>query len=141
MAREKTGAGERGGQGVDARRRNPLETAVLVASSLLVAASIGVLAFQGTRDARPPVLETRVDSVIALGGVHHLHVTVHNGGDRSAAGALLRARLLRDTTVVAESEATIDWVPARSSASATLLFAEDPRDLEVEARVVGFTEP
>jgi len=141
MARQKTDAGGRAEQRGDARRRNPLETAVLAASSLLVAASLGVLAFQGTHDGRPPMLETRVDSVIALGGVHHLHVTVHNGGDRSAAGAQLRARLLRGATVVAESEATIDWVPAQSSASATLLFEEDPRELELEARVVGFTEP
>lgn len=141
MAREKRDARGEGEGAGDRERRNPLETAVLVASALLVAASIGVLAFQGTRDLRPPVLETRVDSVVARGGVHHLHVTVHNSGDHSAAGAQLRARLLRDTTVVAESEATIDWVPARSSAGATLIFEEAPQGLKIEARVVGFTEP
>ena len=141
MARERHDAGDRGERGGDRQLRNPLETAVLLGSALLVAGSIGVLAFQGTHDARPPVLETRVDSVVARGGVHHLHVTVHNAGDRSAAGAQLRARLLRDTTAVAESEATIDWVPARSSAGATLIFEEDPRGLKIEARVVGFTEP
>ena len=114
---------------------------MLTASSLLVAASIGVLAWQGTREDRPLTLETRVDSVVARGRMHHLHLTVRNDGDRPAAAAQLRARLLRDSAVVAESEVTIDWVPGRSSASATLLFEEDPRGLAIEARVVGFTEP
>ena len=141
MARERGSAGSRGERGGDERRRNPLETAVLAASALLVAASIGVLAWQGTRDERPVTLETGVDSVVARGRTHHLHLTVRNDGDRSAADAVIRARLLRDSTVVAESEATIDWVPGRSSASVTLLFEEDPRGLEIEARVLGFAQP
>jgi uncharacterized protein (TIGR02588 family) len=127
--------------GLGAERRNPLETIVLTASALLVAGSIAVLSWQGMRDERPPELVSRVDSVVSRGGAHHLHVTVWNDGDATAAGAQLRARLLRDTAVVAESEAVVQWVPGRSAARATLLFEEDPRAFDVDARVVGFTEP
>lgn len=123
------------------RRRNPLETFVLVASGLLVAAAIAVLALQGARDERPPTLTTRVDSTVLRGRAHHVHVTVTNEGDRAAARALLRGSLRDGSAVVAESEATIDWVPGRSSAGATLLYDVDPSGHELDARIVGFAEP
>lgn len=138
--KEREGDGERGERG-GRQGRNPLEMTALSVSVLLVAGSIGVLAWQGVRDSVPPMLETHVDSAVARGDVHYLYITVRNEGDRPAAAAQLRVRLLRDTTVVTESEAVIDWVPGRSSAGATLLFEEDPRSLEVDARVVGFTDP
>lgn len=141
MARESGGGADRHDGGDGQQRRGALETVVLVVSVLLVVASVGVLVWQGVQGNRPPMLETRVDSAVARGGAHYLHITVRNEGDRSAAAAQLRARLLRDTIVVAESEVVLDWVPGRSSTSATLLFEEDPRGLEVDARVVGFTEP
>jgi uncharacterized protein (TIGR02588 family) len=125
----------------ESERRNPLETVVLTVSALLVAGSIAVLVWQGTREERPPELVLHVDSIVARGAAHHVHVTVRNDGDATAAAVQLRARLLRDTAVVAESEAVIDWVPGRSAAQATLLFAEDPRAFDVEAGVVGFAEP
>jgi uncharacterized protein (TIGR02588 family) len=129
------------GDGLRAERRNPLETIVLTASALLVAGSIGLLAWQGAREERPAQLTVRVDSVVSRGGPYHLHVTVRNAGDATAAAAQLRVRLLRDTAVIEESEAVVEWVPGRSSARATLMFEEDPRAGDVYARVVGFTEP
>lgn len=114
---------------------------MLAASAILVVSAIGVLAWQGARDRRPPALEARVDSVAVRGEVHHLHLTVRNDGDRSAAAVQLRARLLHDDVVVAESEVVLDWVPGRSAVEATFVFDEDPRALDVEAGIVGFTEP
>src|SRR5688572_9533242 len=108
-------------------RRNPLEMTVRVASSLIVAGSVGVLAWKGVREERPPALAVRVDSVVARGVAHHVHVTVRNDGDAAAASAQLRVRLLRDTAHVEESEAVVEWIPGRSSARATLMFEEDPR--------------
>lgn len=133
--------GTRGSREPEERRRNPLETVVLVASGLLVAAAIAVLALQGARDERPATLVTRVDSTVLRGRAHHVHVTVTNEGDRAAAGALLRGSLRDGSVIVAESEATIDWVPGRSSAGATLLFDVDPSRHELDARVVGFADP
>jgi uncharacterized protein (TIGR02588 family) len=126
MARETEQRGAHDGS----ERRNPLETVVLIVSALLVAGSVAVLAWQGAREERPPELVLHVDSIVP-----------RDDGDATAAAAQLRARLLRDTAVVAESEAVIDWVPGRSAAQATLLFAEDPRAFDVEASVVGFAEP
>lgn len=137
MARETE---HRGGR-EESERRNPLETVVLTVSALLVAGSVAVLAWQGAREERPPELVLHVDSIVSRGEMHHVHVTVRNDGDATAAAAQLRARLRRDATVVAESEAVVQWVPGRSATQATLLFAEDPRAFDVEARVIGFTEP
>jgi uncharacterized protein (TIGR02588 family) len=131
----------RGSHEPEERRRNPLETVVLVASGLLVAGAIAVLAFQGARDERPATLETRVDSTVLRGRAHHVHVTVTNEGDRAAAGALVRGSLREGSALVAESEATIDWVPGRSSAGATLLFDVDPSRHELDVRVTGFADP
>ena len=137
MARETE---HRGGH-EESERRNPLEAVVLTVSALLVAGSIALLAWQGAREERPPELVLHVDSIVARGETHHVHLTVRNDGDATAAAVQLRARLLRDMAVVAESEAAVQWVPGRSAAEATLLFAEDPRAFDVDARVVGFTEP
>jgi uncharacterized protein (TIGR02588 family) len=122
-------------------RRNPLEIAVLAISALLVAGAIGVLAWQGAREERPPELAVRVDSVVSRGDAHQVHITVRNDGFATAAMAHVRARLLRDASPVAESEVVVQWVPGRSSEQATLLFEEDPRAHELDVRVVGFTEP
>ena len=133
-ASERPGAG--GGE-----RRNPLEIGVLVLSALLVAGSIALLVWKAARDERPPELTARVDSAVARGGTHLVHVTVRNDGDVSVGAAHVRGRLRRDTVVVAEAETVVDWVPGRSAERATLLFDEDPRRHELDVRVVGYTEP
>ena len=140
-------ARERGrGQG-DGRRgrgregRSPLELAAIAISALLVAGALALLVRQGVRGERPAALVTTVDSVVARGEAHQAYVSVRNLGDGAAARALVRARLLRAGEPVAESEATIDWVPGRSVARAILLFRDDPRGAEIDAWVVGFTAP
>ena len=141
MARERERTIEGDMRRTPEERRNPLEITVLAISALLVASSIGVLAWQGARGERPPELAVRVDSVVSRGGAHRVHVTVRNDGFATAATAHVRARLLRGASPVAESEVVVQWVPGRSSEHATLLFEEDPRVHDVDVRVIGFTEP
>jgi uncharacterized protein (TIGR02588 family) len=53
----------------------------------------------------------------------------------------VHGELRSDTSVVEQSESSVDFVPARSWRTGGLVFAKDPRTYRVEVRVVGFDRP
>lgn len=110
---------------------------------LLVLGAIGYLGYEAVAgDDRPPALTVVVDSVTRSGGVHQVHFTVRNTGDRAGAAVVVEGRLAGAAEGGEEtSEVTLDHVPGRSERSGGLFFSSDPRAGRLELRPLGYSVP
>jgi uncharacterized protein (TIGR02588 family) len=66
---------------------------------------------------------------------------VIDDGDATAAGVLVQGELRSNTGLVERSEATLDFVPARSWRPGGLVFTTDPRAQRLEVRPLGLDRP
>jgi len=120
----------------------PAEWVVAAVSTVIVLAMLGYTIYEGvTRDHSPPLISVRADSVVASNNGYVVVFTARNEGGSTAAAVLVRGTVRRDTTTLEESEATIDYVPIRSSAVGALIFTIDPRRYRLELRAIGFDTP
>lgn len=118
-----------------------LETLAAWISGLLILAVAAVLVWQEVRTKEPPSFEVRSGDVRKAGEEYHVTLHLRNNGDEAAQQVEIEARLLREGAEPSEAKVTIDWAPGQSSRKGTVVFAEDPRQGELELRVVGYAEP
>lgn len=127
-----------------ARAPEPIEWIVGGVSAALVAAMLGFLLVDGVlREDAPPVLTTTVESIDEMPrGTFRVAVRVANDGDLTAGSVEIEGEI-RDAgdAEIETSSVTIAYVPAHSSAKATLLFDEDPRRHDLRVTPKGFGEP
>ena len=119
-----------------------IEWVAALASTILVLWLLGYTAWEGfTREARPPIISVRADSVVGAPGGFLVMFTARNDGGETAAGLNVVGSLRVDTTTVEESQATVDFLPLGGERRGGLFFTRDPRSYSLELRAVGFDTP
>lgn len=138
-------AGDRGtgGEGQGGELISRWEWLTAAVGLLLVLGAIGYLGYVAVAgDDLPPSLIVAVDSVTTTGGVHQVHFTVRNAGDRAGAAVVVEGRLTGTAGGGEEtSEATLDYVPGRSARRGGLFFSSDPGAGRLELRALGYAVP
>lgn len=127
-----------------ARERVPLLEWLTAALGLLLALGIvGTLVRAGLAesDHAVPVLTVAPHRVVAAGGGFVVEVKVANASPHTAASVQIEGQLAAPAAEPETSNATIDYVPGRSSVKAGLLFTTDPREGELKLRVTGYEVP
>jgi uncharacterized protein (TIGR02588 family) len=119
------------------------EWAAAGAGGILVVLVIGFMAYEAaTLGPHPsPHLATRIDTIVPTAGSYLVEFQATNTGDATAAHVVIHGELHADTGFVERSEATLDFVPARSSRQGGLVFRSDPRRYRLVVRAVGFSRP
>lgn len=120
-------------------RKNPLETTVSLLSALLIISTVSLLTWQGIRTPDPASFEVVTGEVRGDNGLYYLPMEVSNAGDKSAQNVGVRVSL--EGAGVADADLTIDWLPGRSSRSATSVFSVDPRSYEMSIEITGYQTP
>jgi len=113
----------------------------LIGFTMLVS-TIGYLAYQAIyREATPPNIELRVNSIVAAGNAYLVKISAINHGGSTAGALEIAGELKNHGETVETSEATINYVPAQSQKEAGLFFTKDPRRYELQLRAKGYEEP
>ena len=119
--------------------RNAAEWVSLAIASLLVLAVLGIIVVMWVsssgEEARFVITAGEVRQANSL---YYLPVTVSNMGDQTAADVLLEGTV--GSGEMAEiSETTFTFVPGHSEQQATLVFTQEPAD--VQLRVASYQQP
>lgn len=112
-----------------------------IAGALLALAVCGLLAFQAiTRDGEP-ALQLEVTGWQQGPGGYAVSVQVTNSGGRTAEAVEVSGEVIRGGTTVETGSVTIDYVPADSRRTATLVFSEDPEGpgADLQVSLDGYT--
>lgn len=112
-----------------------------VIGALLVLGLFGLLAVQGVTQDSEPDLQVVVTDSRQVSGAHTVRVQVNNSGGQTAEAVEVSGDLSRGGATVDTGSVTIDYVPAHSHRTATLVFSEDPEapGVELEVSVDGYT--
>ena len=124
-------------------RKNVLEWTVFAVSLALVLGVMGYLVFSSVQLGEgPPDLEAEPGQIIHLEtGKFLVPVTVRNHGDQTAADVTVEVTLLRGEEEVETAQVTLPLVPYNSERQGVVSFSEDPREGQLEARVLGYLLP
>lgn len=90
---------------------------------------------------RQPDLVARVVSTEKITSGWQVVFELRNTATLAAAGVEVRAQLAEQARLVEEAEVTFDYVAAGSVARGAVIFENDPSQLALTIRAVGFTEP
>jgi uncharacterized protein (TIGR02588 family) len=128
--------------GADRRPIPATEWLVAALGAVLVAGTIGCLVWLALgRDEAPPDLRVVAGAVHALEGGWLVEFRAINAGARAAAGLLVEGELAGPDGPLETSEATIDYLPPRSTREGGLIFRRDPRRHELRLRAKGYVDP
>jgi uncharacterized protein (TIGR02588 family) len=123
--------------------KNWLEWMVFGASAVLVAATVGYLAYDAATlgDGPPRVSVTTGRAVPAPGGFA-LGVTVRNDGDRTAEEVMVEVEIERADGGTERASLLVPRLPRGARSDATVILRSDPRAARaVRARPVSYREP
>jgi uncharacterized protein (TIGR02588 family) len=108
----------------------------------LVVGTLGFTAYDGlVAGSAPPSILVSVEAVRHQNGGYWVLVRATNEGGSTAAELRVRGELKQDGQTLETSEASFDYVPARSQREGTLFFRRDPRAATLELSAVGYREP
>ena len=123
-----------------AKRR--LEAIAAAIGALLALATLGIIVWDGMRDAgRPALVTLSAGAVTEHEGGYVLEIVARNSGDATAAALLVEGSLHQGDRVVETSETPFDYVPSRSQREGGLAFAADPRAFALTLKAKGYIEP
>ncbi|WP_137387744.1 hypothetical protein [Rhodoligotrophos defluvii] len=127
-------------------RNNPqpgaIEWATGAAAALAVLAVIGFLGYQAfSSQTAVPRLEAVVGQIQPMGHAFHVSFTMRNSGDATAAGVLVRGRLVDGAELIEEREVIFDYVPAHAERRGGFIFQNDPRTFALQLQPDGYSEP
>lgn len=136
------GADQQDGQGAPQRRPpDALEWAASAVALLLVVTTLGYLIWHTTQPNRPVTFEVRATEVQRRAGRFYQQVEVRNLGRQSAGAVGVRGEVRRPGQPTEEARASLDWLPAESSAEVTLLFRGDPQAGTLRLEIEGYSAP
>jgi len=123
--------------------KNWLEWTVFAASAVLVAATVGYMAYDAaTLGDRPPLISMTTGVALPVPGGFALPVTVRNDGDRTAEDVAVEVELDRADGGTDHAEITVPYVPRQARREAWVTFRIDPRTARaLRARALGYREP
>lgn len=136
-------ASEASPQNTQERERPPRSEWVAAGFGLLIVlAVLGVLGYQALGAGEsPPDIVNRVVALRPVSGGYLVQVEVRNRGGETTAGLTLEGTLKEGERDLETSEATLDYVPGRSTREAGLFFTENPQRYRLELRALGYQEP
>lgn len=125
------------------RRAIPtLEWLVGGAGALLISLIVGYLVFSALgRDESPPDVRLRVLEVRELAESFVVRFEAENVGSIAAAQLVIEGELELAGGQTETGEATIDYLPPRSTREAALVFESDPASGTLSLTPLGFSRP
>jgi uncharacterized protein (TIGR02588 family) len=119
-----------------------VEWAIAIIGIVLVAVSIGYLAYQGfTGNEVPPEIRLRVEQIVPHGDAYVAKLRASNAGDVTAAQVQIVGELKHGEEVIERSEMQFDFLPSRSERQGGLIFSRDPRKFTLDVRAEGYQNP
>ena len=98
---------------------------------------IGVLGWEAMQEpGQPPTVRVAVERIAPTEGGYIVEVRAQNRSRSTAAGVVIEAELGGE-----RAEATLDYLPGRSSRTAGFFFEQDPRRGALSLRALGYTTP
>lgn len=134
---------ERGDPSPEGRRAVPtLEWIVGGIGALLVALIVGYLVYAALgRDETPPDVRLRVLEIRPFAESYVVRFEAENEGSLAAAQLVIEGELELPGGSLETGQATIDYLPPRSTREAALVFREDPSAGTLTLRPIGFARP
>ncbi|MDX1541932.1 MAG: hypothetical protein R3349_11080 [Geminicoccaceae bacterium] len=134
---------ERDDPSPEGRRAVPtLEWIIGGCGAVLVALIVGYLVFAALgRDETPPDVRLRVLEIRPLGESFVVRFEARNDGSLAAASLVVEGELELPGGETQTGEATIDYLPPRSSREAALVFPSDPTQGTLTLTPIGFAQP
>lgn len=138
--------GKQDGSGEPGREKQQpsrAEWVVGIVCAIVVLAAVGYLFYEAlSGPSTPPMITVRVEQVVPMrSGGYVVEIRARNEGSSTASSLHVEGTLMRDTTTVEKSSATINFVPAETEREAGLFFTKDPRKYRLEVRPTGFDRP
>jgi uncharacterized protein (TIGR02588 family) len=126
----------------DSPAKRRLEAIAAAIGAVLALTTLGIIVWDGMRDAgRPALITLSAGAVTEHEGGYVVEVVARNSGDATAAALLVEGSLRQGDRVVETSETTFDYVPSRSEREGGLAFAADPRAYALTLQAKGYIEP
>ena len=143
LASEEKAENDRGKKAQARQGPHPVEWVIGGVSAALVLLMIGFVLYGAltaqTTQAEFEIAIERVDETDA--GNYRVAFRTVNRADSTAAGVEITGELSVGDQTMETHSVTLDYVPAHSSRSGTLLFENDPREAELHLMVVGHRDP
>ncbi|KPF42408.1 TIGR02588 family protein [Rhizobium sp. AAP43] len=131
-------------KGKNAETSNPLwiEWGTGIVSLVLVAGLIGWVAVDlvFAKD-NPPDLTVGVTAVDKVESGWLVRFEIANMGSQTAAEVQVEGNLEASGETVEEASATVDYVPGQSKARGGLIFFQNPDEMQLTLRAVGYRQP
>ena len=122
-------------------KKNILEWIVFAASAALILWCVGLLIYrQLSGSGSPPSISVAIGEVVETTGGFAVAVRVQNDGDTTAEEVAVEASLSWPGGEE-HGDFTLAYVPYHSHRRAWIVFARDPRQGRLDARVIGYREP
>lgn len=129
--------------------KHPLEWAVFALSAVLVAATVGYLAYDAVRgDDAPPLLTVEIgqaeppaDGSPGAWGAWRVPVTVRNAGHVTAEGVRVEVTLETPGSPPETADFDVTFVPRQSKREGWVTFRGDPSRGRLTGRAVGYEKP
>jgi uncharacterized protein (TIGR02588 family) len=123
--------------------RTPLLEWIMAAVGFaLVSATIGFIAYDALTDrGAPPDIHARAGHVVPLGTRYLVTISAMNRGDRTAADVKIEAELKKGDLTVEKTEASFQYLPARSEREGGVYFMHDPRSLQLVLTPRAYQKP
>jgi uncharacterized protein (TIGR02588 family) len=126
--------------------KHPLEWAVFAVSLIVVAGTVGYLAYEAIQgDSSPAALSVELGRPEPRGGAWAVPVTVHNRGDRTAEGVKVEVTFEASGAApgiqVETAGFEVAFVPRQSRREGWVTFRSDPSRGRLTGRAVGYEEP
>ncbi|MBK5222238.1 MAG: TIGR02588 family protein [Acidimicrobiia bacterium] len=120
--------------------RTPAERVTLGVSTLVLAAVVGLIAFQLPGQDVPPLPSANVVEIRSVDERFHVVVDVTNDGGQTAANVQVTGEL-EIAGEVSSGEQTIDFLAGDEHMRLTFVFDDDPEDGDLTVGVSSFTVP
>lgn len=123
--------------------KHPLEWAVFALSAVLVAATVGYLAYDAILSEEiPPLLTVEVGKPESgAGGGWSVPVTVRNDGHVTAEGVRVEVTLETPGSPPETADFDVAFVPRESKREGWVTFRSDPSRGRLTGRAVGYEKP
>lgn len=138
------------GEGEDKRSENSgrederagnLEKIFTVLSLILITAIVVYLGKESLATQTPAAFILKPADPIKRGDFKAIDVYIENTGDRAAKAVNLKGEVPGPDGKPVEAEATLDWLPGRSTRRASLIFPPDAPTTAPQLEIIGYEEP
>jgi uncharacterized protein (TIGR02588 family) len=122
--------------------KNWVEWTVFGVSLIIILAALALLVIDARRgDGQGPRVRIEAGLAVPQPPFFRVPVRVYNDGHQSAEEVRIEVTLRSGSREIERGDFTLSFLPRRSHREGSVLFKNDPRGLDIEARPVGFVQP